>query len=404
MKKTNSIIEEALIEASQLEEAVREVGREVLATTMRHEMESVIKSSLTEDEEVGLPTNNPMDDQTPMGDDMSPEMSDEPDEISTDEMSDDIDNPADDEVMDLTNHSDSDVIKVFKSLGPDDSIEVVRNGNEIKLTDGDKSYILQMEGVEELTDEMLDEWLDDETYEDIESLDLDDDDVEYELDLDDDDEDYELDENVSEEVMYEIELDEDEDLVDEDMDEDEDDEKIKEASRTFGFGSKDGSRGLRKAISPNRDYTYNSSKIKENEIKLKNKVSLLESELNLYKEKNNEYKDALSTLKGKMNEMAVYYTNLSLTNKLFTEQTTTKKEKLDILKRFDDVKTISESKNLFNTLSDEYSRKKPIGNLKTLSEGLEKTISTSSSKLTESVVYEDPKIKEIKDLMSRMKK
>ena len=283
MKKTNSIIEEALIEASQLEEAVREVGREVLATAMRHEMESVIKSSLTEDEEVGLPTNNPMGD-------TNPEMSDEPDEISTDEMSDDIDNPADDEVMDLTNHSDSDVIKVFKSLGPDDSIEVVRNGNEIKLTDGDKSYILQMEGVEELTDEMLDEWLDDETYEDIESLDLDDDDdVEYELDLDDDDEDYELDENVSEEVMYEIELDEDENVVDEDMDEDEDDEKIKEASRTFGFGSKDGSRGLRKAISPNRDYTYNSSKIKESEIKLKNKVSLLESELNSYKEKNNEY-------------------------------------------------------------------------------------------------------------------
>lgn len=398
MKKTNSIIEEALIEASQLEEAVREVGREVLATAMRHEMESVIKSSLTEDEEVGLPTNNPMGD-------TNPEMSDEPDEISTDEMSDDIDNPADDEVMDLTNHSDSDVIKVFKSLGPDDSIEVVRNGNEIKLTDGDKSYILQMEGVEELTDEMLDEWLDDETYEDIESLDLDDDDdVEYELDLDDDDEDYELDENVSEEVMYEIELDEDENVVDEDMDEDEDDEKIKEASRTFGFGSKDGSRGLRKAISPNRDYTYNSSKIKESEIKLKNKVSLLESELNSYKEKNNEYKDALSNLKGKMNEMAVYYTNLSLTNKLFTEQTTTKKEKLDILKRFDNVKTISESKNLFNTLSDEFSRKKPIGNLKTLSEGMEKTISTSSSKLTESVVYEDPKIKEIKDLMSRLNK
>lgn len=398
MKKTNSIIEEALIEASQLEEAVREVGREVLATAMRHEMESVIKSSLTEDEEVGLPTNNPMGD-------TNPEMSDEPDEISTDEMSDDIDNPADDEVMDLTNHSDSDVIKVFKSLGPDDSIEVVRNGNEIKLTDGDKSYILQMEGVEELTDEMLDEWLDDETYEDIESLDLDDDDdVEYELDLDDDDEDYELDENVSEEVMYEIELDEDENVVDEDMDEDDDDEKIKEASRTFGFGSKDGSRGLRKAISPNRDYTYNSSKIKESEIKLKNKVSLLESELNSYKEKNNEYKDALSNLKGKMNEMAVYYTNLSLTNKLFTEQTTTKKEKLDILKRFDNVKTISESKNLFNTLSDEFSRKKPIGNLKTLSEGMEKTISTSSSKLTESVVYEDPKIKEIKDLMSRLNK
>ena len=51
MKKTNSIIEEALIEASQLEEAVKEVGKEVLASAMKQEIEEIVKSSLTEEEE-----------------------------------------------------------------------------------------------------------------------------------------------------------------------------------------------------------------------------------------------------------------------------------------------------------------------------------------------------------------
>jgi hypothetical protein len=118
--------------------------------------------------------------------------------------------------------------------------------------------------------------------------------------------------------------------------------------------------------------------------------------------KNNEYKSALGSLKEKMNEMAVYYTNLSYTNKLFTEHTTTKKEKLDILRKFDNVKSVNESKNLFKMLSEDLSSKKTISNLNSLSENVEKTLTSSSSKLTESVVYEDPKIKQIKDLMSKL--
>lgn len=129
---------------------------------------------------------------------------------------------------------------------------------------------------------------------------------------------------------------------------------------------------------------------------------MVETELNSYKAKNEEYKKALSTLKEKMNEMAVYYTNLSYTNKLFTEHTTTKKEKLDILNRFDNVKNINESKSLFSIISDELSNKKTISSLGDLSESVDKTLTSSSSKLTESVVYEDPKIKEIKELMSKI--
>jgi hypothetical protein len=405
MKKTNSIIEEALIDASQLEEAVKEVGKEVLASAMKQEIEDLIKSSLTEEEEVESPEMDSMGMETPE----MPEMDDEDPEIP--EMDDE------EEVMDMTNASDTDVIKVFKAMGPEDSIEVTKTDGGVRFKDGDKEYILQMEGVEEMTDEELDEYLDEDSFEDFDDLEIemddeddddmeDYDDLEIEIEMDDEDdddmEDYDMefegwmkemmekDDDDLEEVMYEIELSEEE-VIDE--------EDLEEAARTYGFGSKDGSRGLRKAITPNRNYSYkNGVKVES----LTKKLSLVESELKGYKVKNDEYKKALSTLKEKMNEMAVYYTNLSYTNKLFTEHTTTKKEKLNILNRFDRVKNINESKSLFGTISNELSNKKSISNLGDLSESVDKSLNSSSSKLTESVVYEDPKIKQIKELMAKL--
>jgi hypothetical protein len=438
MKKTNSIIEEALIEASQLEEAVKEVGKEVLASAMKQEIEDLIKSSLTEEEEVESPEMDSMGMETP-------EMPEAPEAPEMPEMDDEMpemdDEEGDEEVMDMTQASDTDVIKVFKAMGPEDSIEVTKTDNGVRLKDGDKEYILQMEGVEEMTDEELDEYLDEAAFEDFDDLEIemddDDDEVLYDIEMDDDEDVYpvadgmmdedeefeswmremmdedneELDEYgdehpmstkdalEKEEVMYEIELSEEEEVIDEDEDEDEDDEDLEEAARTYGFGSKDGSRGLRKAITPNRNYSYkNGFKVES----LSRKLSLVESELESYKAKNVEYKKALSTLKEKMNEMAVYYTNLSYTNKLFTEHTTTKKEKLDILKRFDNVKNINESKSLFGSITDELSNKKSISNLGDLSESVDRSLNSSSSKLTESVVYEDPKIKQIKELMAKL--
>jgi hypothetical protein len=435
MKKTNSIIEEALIEASQLEEAVKEVGKEVLASAMKQEIEDLIKGSLTEEEEVESPEMDSMGMETPEMPEVPemPEMDDEMPEMDDEE--------GDEEVMDMTQASDTDVIKVFKAMGPEDSIEVTKTDNGVRLKDGDKEYILQMEGVEEMTDEELDEYLDEAAFEDFDDLEMemddDDDEVLYDIEMDDDEDVYpvadgmmdedeefeswmremmdedneELDEYgdehpmstkdalEKEEVMYEIELSEEEEVIDEDEDEDEDDEDLEEAARTYGFGSKDGSRGLRKAITPNRNYSYkNGFKVES----LSRKLSLVESELESYKAKNVEYKKALSTLKEKMNEMAVYYTNLSYTNKLFTEHTTTKKEKLDILKRFDNVKNINESKSLFGSITDELSNKKSISNLGDLSESVDRSLNSSSSKLTESVVYEDPKIKQIKELMAKL--
>ena len=171
MKKTNSIIEEALIEASQLEEAVKEIGKEVLASAMKQEIDEIIKSSLTEEEEVESPEIDSMGVEMPEMPEM-PEMGDD--------MDDDISD--DEEVMDMTQSSDDEVIKVFKAMKPEDSIEVTKTEDGLHLKDGDNEYILQMEGVKEMTDEELDEYLDEATFEDFDDLDI-------ELEDEDEDED-----------------------------------------------------------------------------------------------------------------------------------------------------------------------------------------------------------------------
>ena len=66
-------------------------------------------------------------------------------------------------------------------------------------------------------------------------------------------------------------------------------EETKEAARTYGMGSKEG-RGLRKGITNNRNYTYES----------------VETEMNVLREKNEEYRKALNVFREKLNEVAVF--------------------------------------------------------------------------------------------------
>ena len=47
----NSVLEEALLEAKQLEEAVKSNAKEILASTMKQEIEELVKESLQEDVE-----------------------------------------------------------------------------------------------------------------------------------------------------------------------------------------------------------------------------------------------------------------------------------------------------------------------------------------------------------------
>jgi hypothetical protein len=119
------------------------------------------------------------------------------------------------------------------------------------------------------------------------------------------------------------------------------------------------------------------------------------------KSKNEEYKKALNIFKDKLNEVALFNTNLAYVNRLFTEHSTTKKEKMDILKRFDNAETIKESKNIYKTIKSELDNKKPIN--ESVENKVNKTVkSYNATNLNESTAYVDPQITAIKDLMRRI--
>jgi hypothetical protein len=174
--------------------------------------------------------------------------------------------------------------------------------------------------------------------------------------------------------------------------------ETKEASRTYGNGSKDGSRGLRKARTNNRNYEYSPFKISENYSN--NEVSLL-------KEKNEEYKAALDVFRTKLNEVAVFNSNLAYATRLFTEHSTTKQEKINILRRFDNLESLKESKNLYRTIKGELSSNGSTGEQK-INESIQRTVNKtadtgSSVNLIESKTYENPQFLRMKDLMTKIK-
>jgi len=127
----------------------------------------------------------------------------------------------------------------------------------------------------------------------------------------------------------------------------------------------------------------------------------INEEVKTLKKQNVEYKKALVLFKDKLNEVAVFNANLAYATRLFTEHSTTKQEKLEILKRFDTVSNITESKNLYSSIKTELETKKPISEA-----AVEKIASTPTSSsgemLSESKVYENPQFRRMKELMKKL--
>ena len=447
-EKKKSIIEEALLEAKSLEDALKANTKEMLAAHMSKEFESIVESSLKkkdekeeeiseeeememddievegsddEEEDVDLDVDDEEEESDEMEDmelDLDSDDSDEVEDIELDldtdldldagegeeegedvEMELDLELPSMDmggeEVMDLTGASDDEVVKVFKKLSDDDEVEVVKDEGGIHLTDnetGAEYYI--KESMDEMDHMMNEKEYCAEgncggMYED-DSMD---------------------------EVMYEIELDDDSDLM-EMMDDD--DEEIEEGlARTRGYARqgnrrhgashnptrRDGSR-FSESRKVRKPMITESKRTVKPVVNRKPKTSTV-SETKIMKEykelksKNEEYKKALNVFKDKLNEVALFNTNLAYVNRLFTEHSTTKKEKMDILKRFDNAETIKESKNIYKTIKTELDNAKPIN--ESIDRKVNKTIESSkSTNLNESTAYVDPQITAIKDLMRRI--
>lgn len=483
MQETKNLVEEALIQMRNVEEVIAENAKGILASTMKEEISQLVKESLSEQEtedEIEMDTELDMVD---MDDEVD---NDEDEEIGMDDMGmSDMDDMGmsdmeDEDVMDLTNVSDEQILKIFKSMSEEDGIIVKKNGGDvhIKDTDEDVEYIVKldesedMEFNEELDEEDtdldavlsalgLDEEMDNEMYEE-------DDEVVYEIEMseqgmEDEEDDSDEDEDMNSEDYHleeakmtvkpkgvgmgnpkfkygktlpkkgfdekkkegpkamgtgkakfefkEGEMEENYgskeheykrknvDGVEKKAGEtkghykDYEKEETKEAARTYGMGSKEG-RGLRKGITNNRNYNYTNNGVK---------VESVDSEIKVLREKNEEYRKALNVFREKLNEVAVFNSNLAYATRLFTEHSTTKKEKINILRRFDSVESLKESKQLYKTIKDQLG----YVDTKNISESVDKVVnnsmsSGSSQNLIESKTYENPQFLRIKDLMSKI--
>jgi hypothetical protein len=244
-------------------------------------------------------------------------------------------------------------------MKPEDGIIVKKDGDDIEFSDGEDEYIIKLD------DEMGDE-MDEEMYEEM-GHEMSDEEISEDISEDD-----------NEEVVYEIELDEDDS-----NDEEAKEEEMGESARTIGNGYHAGIKSKTKYMAGNKRDEINE-------------------EVSKLRKQNGEYKKALVLFKDKLNEVAVFNANLAYATRLFTESSTTRQEKLNILKRFDSISTLKESKNLYSTIKSELETKKPIS--ESVVDKITSAPSTSSTQvLSESKAYENPQFKRMKDLMSKIK-
>ena len=167
-----------------------------------------------------------------------------------------------------------------------------------------------------------------------------------------------------------------------------------EAARTYGMGSKEG-RGLRKGITNNRNYVYGDNGVK---------VESIDKEVQRLREKNEEYRKALNVFREKLNEVAVFNSNLAYATRLFTEHTTTKQEKINILRRFDNVESLKESKALYNSIKNELNNTTQNVVTESVSKIEKSPASGSAQNLIESKTYENPQFLRMKDIMQKINK
>ena len=369
-----SMEEPQIEEAEEVSEEVNETAEEVSADA---ELEEQFEGSEDEDEseeseeegEMGLE----MDAETEIEGEDELDMDDI--EMPTLELPSLDDEEDEDEVIDMTGASDEEILKVFKAMGDEDGIIVSQDEDgTVHLEDGDDEYRIEMneseeaeeadeEGSEEEVEESMDEELSEESDEE----------VVYEIEIDDEEEVMES-EEIADEVMETEEVEAEEEAPEADME---------EAARTHAADAR---------VPSNQGKKYKAGR-----------ADLSEEKFTALEAKNQELTEALKVFRDKLNEVGVFNANLAYATRLFTEHTTTKQEKLNILKRFDGIESLKESKALYNSIKNELTASD-----NKLTETVVNKISSSpqsgsSEKLVESKTYENPQIRRIKEMMGIVK-
>jgi hypothetical protein len=463
MADKKNLVEEALLQMENLQEAITNNAKGILASTMKEEISELVKESLSEEEvemseteteeenvemseqeEIDVEDEVEVDDAEgdmedaledlglDMGDDMESDNDEELDlgdeeMLMTDLPGDDLEVDDEEEVLlplDLTAASDDEILKVFKAMGEEDGIIVKQDGGDVHLSDEetDAEYVIQLGESEEEAYEG--EYTEEDHMEEEEE-------VVYEIEIGE--------EEADEEEMSEGDYGGnkgDESRSHRDYETNEGDyggNKGDESKSHRDYETNEGDYGGNKGdeSKSHRDYESNEGETTETartnaslrkypnaksapeEVRTYAKGRLrpavreneeLKAEVKQLREKNEEYRKALNVFKEKLNEVAVFNSNLAYATRLFTEHSTTKQEKINILRRFDGVETLKESKSLYKTVKEDLGGKETNVVTESVQSKVTKTPTKgSANNLIESKTYENPQFLRMRDLMSKLK-
>ncbi|MEI6879807.1 MAG: hypothetical protein WCK82_00500 [Bacteroidota bacterium] len=420
MADKKSILEEALLDIKNIQSALNANTKEILRSVAREEIDGVVKESLTkevyEEEEVDS-VNEESHKEHEAGESEKEEKaehgkggSEKKEKAESKKMTEGMDTEGmetegmgaegmayeegmDDlgasEELDMTSASDEDVIAIYKKLSGDDEIEIV--GDEIHLSVSEPGeYVIKtsdLEAAPEMEPEMEPEMGDEEG------------DVDYEIEMGDEED--------GEEPTDLMPVDDEEGEEEEEEETEEETEEPIEEKISIGTGMSVGTH-RNKTAAGSIGAPENPKAITESAKKLVSettkKYNLLLTETRKLKSENEQFRGALKEFRTKLVETVVFNSNLTYVTKLFTEHATTKGEKQNIIKRFDELVTnLKESKKLYKTIANELESRKPIS--ESVENKIIKEATTSSSKqLNESTAYVDPSTKRILDLINRVER
>lgn len=114
---------------------------------------------------------------------------------------------------------------------------------------------------------------------------------------------------------------------------------------------------------------------------------------------NKELKEIAGQIKERLSEACIINASLGKIIKLVTENTTTRDEKLDIVNRFNDVKSIKEANTLYETISRELQNAHPINNVEHVMNG---QLAESKKSVVETSMYQSEDLAKTVDLMKRL--
>jgi hypothetical protein len=397
MSKTN-ILAETLAEIQELREAVSKNANHALKSTLKEELEEIVKNNLPEGIEDEESTDDMPGAELPgdldQADNNDGGMGDDATDLSGEEG---------EEVIDLTDKSDEEVIKHFELMEPADEIEIVQTpegGLQINInpSSDEESEEEPGEGSEEGSEEVapaveLDEYRDEQP---ISTADA----VKQQFGE-------AADEMIKEEEpVFEIEISEEDtaalaEMSTEKEEETNEAEKVEETVAEEATEANENSKEkeLHESLVVMRKkyqeiVAENNKKTKE----LEGFKTLAEE----FKGSEADYKSAIKNLKSQLQEVALFSSNLTYAIKLITENSTTKDEKLEILKRFDGAKNLNESREIFNSMQSQFSSNKTATKQMVEEKIMETPKASGSSKLNESTAYTNPQLDRIREIIGKI--